>query len=161
MRPVSWLAALAFAAINRIEDALDAFKGARQMDRRQDLHDRINRMGDREIDQYHALITTTGQGQAEPADDRRDRIARVQDSTKSAGPSHEPIGLGNIDDVMAYQPWGPLETSAGDQVREALTAAAKAILRNVAPGRYRDKAIDGIVQARMDANAAISFRGRF
>lgn len=73
----------------------------------------------------------------------------------------EPFTLENIDTAMAYQAWGTVEREAGDQVREALTAAAKVILRTVVPSRYRDKALDGIVQVRMDANAAISFRGRF
>lgn len=79
----------------------------------------------------------------------------------SSRPSHERVGLGNIEDVMAYQPWGPLETDRGNQVREALTNAAKVILRCVPEGRYRDNAVNGILQARMDSNAGISFRGRF
>lgn len=73
----------------------------------------------------------------------------------------ESIHLGNIDAAMTYQPWGHSEAEAGDVVREALTAAAKAILRSVPHGTFRDKAIDDIISARMNANAAISFRGRF
>lgn len=80
---------------------------------------------------------------------------------QSSRPSHEPLSLDNIDDVMKYQPWDREQLAAGDVVREALTAAAKAILRAVPSCRARDKALEQIVGARMDANAALSFRGRF
>lgn len=71
------------------------------------------------------------------------------------------VTLENSAVVMAYQPWDPDQRSAGDQVREALTIAVNTILRAVPRGKYRTKAVDGILQARMDANAGISFRGMF
>jgi hypothetical protein len=76
-------------------------------------------------------------------------------------PSSEDFTLHNIDDAMQYQPWTADQASDGDVVREALTAAAKAILRHVPAGRFRSVALRNIIDARMNANAAISFRGRF
>lgn len=71
------------------------------------------------------------------------------------------INLHNIDDLMHYQPWNQWQSESGDQVREALTLAAKAILRNCPNGRFRSVALRQIIDARMNANAAISFGGRF
>lgn len=73
----------------------------------------------------------------------------------------ERIDLTNIDDAMAYQGWNPDQLEAGNVVREALTAAAKAILRQVPDSPYRSVALRNVLDARMNANAAISFRGRF
>jgi hypothetical protein len=73
----------------------------------------------------------------------------------------EPFSLDNIDAAMAYHPWSGSQIEKGDIVREALTLAAKAILRHVPAGPYRTVAIRKLLEARMDANAAITFRGRF
>lgn len=73
----------------------------------------------------------------------------------------EDITLNNIDDLMRYQPWDSRQVEQGEQVREALTAAAKAILRNVPAGRFRSVALRNIIDARMNSNAGISFYGRF
>lgn len=73
----------------------------------------------------------------------------------------EEISLENIDAVMQYQPWDADQNAAGDAVREALTAAAKALLREVPRSPRRTLALQHLVSARMDANAAISHRGRF
>ena len=77
----------------------------------------------------------------------------------SLGP--EQLSLANIEAAMTYQPWGPLETEAGEIVRESLTLAAKVILRHVPAGAFRSVALRAIIDARMNANAGISFRGRF
>ena len=79
----------------------------------------------------------------------------------SFSPPSEDINLSNVDDVMRYQPWDRFQAEQGDQVREALTLAAKTILRNCPPGRFRSVALRQIIDARMNANAAISFNGRF
>ena len=71
------------------------------------------------------------------------------------------ITLNNIDDLMRYQPWDGKQIEQGEQVREALTAAAKAILRNVPAGRFRSVALRSIIDARFNSNAGISFYGRF
>lgn len=73
----------------------------------------------------------------------------------------ERITLENIDDVMRYQPWSPDQQAAGAVVVEALLAAAKTLLRHVPDSPHRSRALRNLVDARMNANAAISFRGRF
>lgn len=73
----------------------------------------------------------------------------------------EELSLDNIDAAMRYQPWDSQQIDAGDQVRDALTLAAKAILRSVPRSPRRTLALQHLISARMDANAAISFRGRF
>jgi hypothetical protein len=73
----------------------------------------------------------------------------------------ERLSLENIDEAMRYQPWDRQQQEAGDIVREALTTAAKAILRHVPDAAFRSVALRNILDARMNANAAISFRGRF
>lgn len=73
----------------------------------------------------------------------------------------EEVTLENVDELMRYQPWMPDQLAAGDVVREALVAAVKAVLRVVPRCPNRTKAINHLVDARMDANAGISFRGRF
>ena len=88
-------------------------------------------------------------------------------SVPSQGPASaypfmtERLSLSNIDDAMKYQPWTREQSEAGEIVREVLAAAAKAILRSVPDGAYRSVALRNIIDARMNANAAISFRGRF
>lgn len=73
----------------------------------------------------------------------------------------EQLTLENIEAAMQYQPWESDQILAGDAVREALTIAALAILAHVPPSPRRTLALQHIISARMDANAAISFRGRF
>lgn len=91
--------------------------------------------------------------------DEKGRFSQL--AVQGCGPSGEEISLRNIDEAMRYQPWNEQQMEAGEIVRDALTAAAKAILRNVPAGRFRSTALHKVVEARMDANAGISFRGRF
>jgi hypothetical protein len=84
-----------------------------------------------------------------------------QDMTAACPPPSEPFTLDNIDAAMRYQPWNVDQMQAGEEVRDALTMAAKAILRRVPDGPFRSVALREIINARMNANAAISFRGRF
>lgn len=71
------------------------------------------------------------------------------------------VTLANVEYLMAYHSWDGHQREAGDQVREALTFAAKAILRNVPAGRSRSVTLRNILEARMNANAGISFGGGF
>lgn len=77
------------------------------------------------------------------------------------GTRTEELSLDNIEDAMKYQPWNREQTARGDQVREALVLAAKAILRNAPRSPRRTLALQHLIDARMDTNAAISFNGRF
>lgn len=67
--------------------------------------------------------------------------------------------LENIDRVMTPQPFRAHQTVSSTIVREALTAAAKAILREVPMGPAKDLAIQHIIEARMYANTGIAFDG--
>lgn len=80
---------------------------------------------------------------------------------KPMQPASEEITLNNIEAAMTYQPWDSKQQDAGDLVRETLTIAARAILRYVPRSPRRTLAIQHLISARMDANAAISFKGRF
>lgn len=98
----------------------------------------------------------------------RDITAMETQKQNGAAPTPDPsystgggITLDNIEGVMAYQSWDREQREAGEIVREAITAAAKAVLRAVPNSPRRTLAIQHLVSARMDANAAISFRGRF
>lgn len=73
----------------------------------------------------------------------------------------EELSLENIEDAMSYLSWAPDQFAAGNEVREMLTLAAKAVLRHVPRCPRRTLALQHLISARMDANAAISFRGRF
>ena len=66
-----------------------------------------------------------------------------------------------LDSVMAYHPWTPEQIAKGKIVRDALSAALKAIIENVPPSADRSAAIRKIRDARMDANSAITHNGAF
>jgi len=128
-------------------------------------------MDERELGYEANRLTTEGQQLRE-----RDQVARAAHLGKAvepirggnyygnaatSAPAPERLCLANIDDAMHYQPWMPDQQEAGEIVREVLTAAAKAILRHVPEGAFRRGALEDIINARMKANAGISFRGRF
>lgn len=69
--------------------------------------------------------------------------------------SHE-LTLDNVEDAFQYHPWGVRQAASGAQVREALVAAAKAVLRNVPRSPLRTRALNMLVDARMLVNMAIT-----
>ena len=71
------------------------------------------------------------------------------------------LTLDTVDAAFRYQPWDELQRDHGEQVRDALVAAAKVILRTVPDTPLRTQALNDLITARMRCNAAISFRGRF
>lgn len=73
----------------------------------------------------------------------------------------EGVTLDNVEDVFHYHPWGPMQREQGDQVREALVAAVKVILRVVPAGPDRSVAIRKVREAGHDSNSAITHFGRF
>jgi hypothetical protein len=87
--------------------------------------------------------------------------ASIGYQTQGPRPGSEELSLDNIEDAMRYQPWDHFQQDRGDQVRDALTAAAKVILRTCPPGRFRSVTLRNIIDAHMNANASISFNGRF
>jgi hypothetical protein len=90
-----------------------------------------------------------------------EKIAGEQGAFGLEGYRPQEIGLSNVDDLFRYQPWRPDQNIQGDAVRDALVFAAKVILRSAPRGPSRLRAIEHLIYARMDANAAISFGGRF
>lgn len=92
----------------------------------------------------------------------RDGAERTQ--AYAAGPQAPPSpGLteDNVEDAFRYHPWDANQSQQGLMVVEALVAAAKAILRHVPPSADRSAALRKLREARMDANSAITHRGRF
>ena len=73
---------------------------------------------------------------------------------------HGMVTLTTVEEVFGDQSWWPDQIEAGNQVREALVAAAKAILRVVPECPSRTRALNHLIDARMIANAAILQRGR-
>ena len=76
-------------------------------------------------------------------------------------PTSERLTLRNVDDAFQYHPWDGQQYDAGAQVRDALVNAAKVMLRVVPEGPLRTRALNDLIDSRMKANAAITFRGRF
>ena len=80
---------------------------------------------------------------------------------KEVEPTTQRLTLDTVDDAFRYQPWDEFQRDHGEQVRDALVAAAKVILRTVPDTPLRTQALNDLITARMRCNAAISFRGRF
>ncbi len=66
-----------------------------------------------------------------------------------------------IDVAFDYQPWDEQQIAAGARVRKALAEAVKVIVANVPPSPDRSSAIRMCRQARMEANSAITHRGKY
>jgi hypothetical protein len=66
-----------------------------------------------------------------------------------------------IQDLFSYRPFDQDQTARSNKVREALVAALVTIIEHVPPCPDRSAAIRKLREARMDANSAISFRGKY
>jgi hypothetical protein len=66
-----------------------------------------------------------------------------------------------LDDQYTYHAWTIDKIEAGNQVRNALKAAAKAIIVNVPASADRSAALRKLREARMDANSAITHGGKY
>ena len=71
------------------------------------------------------------------------------------------INEDNVREAFQYQPWNDEQQRAGGAVREALVMAAEVMLRNIPETPLRTRALNALVDARMLANAAITFNGKF
>lgn len=65
----------------------------------------------------------------------------------------------DVKEVFTYAPWDKTQEAQGGAVRDALMAAYKTVLANVPPCATRTVALRKLVEARMDCNSAITFRG--
>lgn len=70
------------------------------------------------------------------------------------------INLENIEELFTYQPWNNDQTARGVAIRTALVEAGKVILRRSPRCPLRTRALNALFDARMLANAAISFEER-
>lgn len=111
------------------------------------------------MEQDECRATDGAAGNGREYDRRAREVAQLVEQLKEKRSAE--ITLENVEDVFAYHAWSPEQKDCGDCVREALIVGVKAILRSVPPGALRTRAIDCLVDARMIANAAITFRGRF
>lgn len=73
----------------------------------------------------------------------------------------QPITLDNVDEVFDYAEWDVDQLNAGHEIREALKNGVRAILRCAPSCPDRSAAIRKLREARMDANSAITHRGKF
>jgi hypothetical protein len=83
----------------------------------------------------------------------------LQDFTRAA--ELTPAVEKEIEDAFDYQPWTPDQTNAGQHVRTALAEAVKVLIEYVPPCPDRSSAIRKLREARMDANSAITHRGKY
>lgn len=81
--------------------------------------------------------------------------------TKAANALSRGLTLENVDEAFRYHTWSRYQNDCGEQVRDALIAAAKVILRVVPDGPDRSTALRKLREVRMDANSAITHQGRF
>jgi hypothetical protein len=71
------------------------------------------------------------------------------------------ISSEELDDVFDYHQWDDEQKESGQRVRDALKEAFAQIIENVPPCPTRTVALRKITEARMDANAAITHRGKY
>jgi hypothetical protein len=67
--------------------------------------------------------------------------------------------LATIDSIFTFQPWSPEQIAKGKLVRNSLAAAYESVISNVPASPTRTRALNAIIDARMLANAAITFKG--
>jgi|HubBroStandDraft_2_1064218.scaffolds.fasta_scaffold10684_2 hypothetical protein len=66
-----------------------------------------------------------------------------------------------IDEAFEFKTWSAAEIERGARIRTALADAVKAIIANAPPCPTRTIAIRKCMEARMDANSAITHNGRY
>ena len=76
-------------------------------------------------------------------------------------PILETIDDEQLADIFEYHSWDDSQIAAGSFVRSALAVAFKTIVENVPPCPDRTVALRKIREARMDANSAITHRGKY
>lgn len=64
------------------------------------------------------------------------------------------------EELFTFQPWNPTQISAGKEVRLTLQRAFRTVITFAPPSPIRTRALNAIIDARMLANAAITFDGK-
>jgi hypothetical protein len=88
--------------------------------------------------------------------------ARVGDITRAGGNGVlTDAETGTLHDMFEYYKWDEDQIARGARVRAALEGAAAVLLADVPPCPDRAAALRKLREARMDANSAITHRGRY
>lgn len=66
-----------------------------------------------------------------------------------------------IAELMTYHPWDEEQIAAGKIIVKALSTAIEEIVRSVPSSASRTIALQHLVDARLRANAAITFKGKY
>ena len=73
----------------------------------------------------------------------------------------EKLTVENLHECFEYHPWDEEQTAIGTAVRSVLEGAARLIIERVPDCPDRSVALRKLREARMDANSAITHRGKF
>lgn len=84
------------------------------------------------------------------------QLAQVNRATAAdAGPELDEA----VKNLFTFHPWSATQVADGEKVRDAIAEAYKAVILNVPSSPTRTRALNALVDARMLANAAITFKG--
>jgi len=72
-----------------------------------------------------------------------------------------PEVVDTVKDIFKYHPWDQKKIDCGEKVRAALQGTYLVILEAVPACSTRTRALNKLVEARMDANAAITHDGKY
>lgn len=86
------------------------------------------------------------------------KLADMNRLSVSTDQEIEDLELGAAE-LFSYHSWDEAQKHQGDNVRDALKEAYIAVIKSVPPCATRTRALNMIVDARMLANAAITFEG--
>lgn len=86
-------------------------------------------------------------------------MSTTTDFTRAAGLT--PDVSAAIDDAMEYHAWNPEQVEKGRLIRNAIGEAIKIVVQHAPPCPDRSAAIRKLREARMDANSAITHRGKY
>lgn len=64
-----------------------------------------------------------------------------------------------VDELFTFKPWNQQQIEDGTEVRKILAKAYSTLLARVPSGPTRSRALNMLVDCRMLANAAITFKG--
>jgi enoyl-[acyl-carrier-protein] reductase (NADH) len=66
-----------------------------------------------------------------------------------------------LKEIFTYAPWNDSQVAIGSQVRQKLQESFEVIVNSVPSSPLRTRALNAIIDARMLANAAITFNGKY
>lgn len=66
-----------------------------------------------------------------------------------------------IEKLFQYAPWDAAQRESGEMVRTALREAYEVLIERVPPSPTRTRALNHLIDARLLANTAISFKGAY